>query len=1279
MNRAEKLQSELKKYRRQLSNALGNIQKTKRSGFYDNNPDIEAFDIENKDYLLERLNQLKDSITKHNSDSKTLTAKRLTETDKVNAMNMPGKNRQQKYIITIRLRATFKDGSKPEWLHFTFTFNKDDIFENGKLNKELIEKYTREYITEIYEIDEVSEIEIRKYEVKHIKMKDIKLGSKSLGYKFLENLNGIIDEQKNDKLCVPRYIVSTLKGQLKFKKFTMKMLFGQLKTMGIDYSKGMTVQNIEDWIKRYYPTTISLYAVDPYYNVFHKVVAEGNTRIMLTFVCNNKHIYPINDNQMQHFIAKAKRLDISADTQYKYYASKYQYIQPPPVYTLTTDTTEKDMDVDPDSEYGKLLDGKLDGQVYLVDDVLNAAKSVVKQTGYMITNMKIKNGKITSFIHPVSSYIIEQGKDYFERLKMCNKLFELYPCEDFVFKNQSFTQMSDSLFQILFGKVGLKSQYNKEQAHITDTFYTCPLIQTLFDTNEYEYGKHCKAFDISSSYQTAAMNMDCCYPIFLITDSWTKYNGEKICCGEYLVEHFKIKRFSDMPIQKQVLSYTFVNYLLEHKYITKKDILLVRKASSKVDHEYISQFMQFIAEKLPRSIWGDSSKAMGNCFIGGLGQKYSTSDKGFITNDIDTVMAMRFLYPENFSMVELNDIYFIRNSMKTRMMQDNGPIYRQILCQGMKQLLDLMELTVGPDSTVIGYNTDAVFVENPLDINLNDYPMYKSEEWKPKKYFEFELRDDPVEITELKDWIVISPDGDLTNVSFCCAGRGGTGKTRLAKKNYIKGETLILAATNKVCQNIIEALGPDANVKTLDSEFWNQEDSSTALTTMKRIIVDEFSQLNLSWLKKLIQLKETGIIIQLYGDPNQCKPIQKINRYVEYMNKKVFRELCDNNIIQLKFVEGKCRGDWELNKVLNEFEETQILPEYLNYKTIDPDCDIGICKTNACRLKKIEITNDKQTDIDKVGKYYYPGLKVISNINDRIVFNSRFYYIHSFCDNKIAISDTIDGEPKTYKSGEVKYYNLKSKNRNNEIVNTFDPYYVCTVYRYQGSTISTKYNIYESNIMTFNEMNTALGRSVNLTNVCFNYTKRKYPKPIEPKHATLVNNKAINKGYIYCMSNAKLDANYIGKTTQSIEERFQQHKDDPTDNMHKYGNLEDWKCEKVIDVYYDNDEKLDQIETRYISIYYHHYKKILINERKVPKDNIKYNVINKPVIDKVVREKYHQYESNGFIVLQWSQDGKQKQIRRRTTKDKDKAMEQIQTIKQMMIDEDDGKIILSFD
>ena len=152
----------------------------------------------------------------------------------------------------------------------------------------------------------------------------------------------------------------------------------------------------------------------------------------------------------------------------------------------------------------------------------------------------------------------------------------------------------------------------------------------------------------------------------------------------------------------------------------------------------LTDFIKGVLELFPREKYGKYTKIMCNAFIGMMGKRYLKDDKAFLTTDYETVQAMFCMYPEGFHMNQLDDLYFVRNTLETRLQQDHGPIFRQILCEGMWNVIELLEEVYGEGSKLISYKTDAVFVENPVKtIDQLDQTKYKAEVWKPYIYTPF--------------------------------------------------------------------------------------------------------------------------------------------------------------------------------------------------------------------------------------------------------------------------------------------------------------------------------------------------------------------------------------------------------------------------------------------------------------------------------------------------------------------------------------------------------------
>jgi hypothetical protein len=107
-----------------------------------------------------------------------------------------------------------------------------------------------------------------------------------------------------------------------------------------------------------------------------------------------------------------------------------------------------------------------------------------------------------------------------------------------------------------------------------------------------------------------------------------------------------------------------------------------------------------------------------------------------------------------------------------------------------------------------------------------------------------------------------------------------------------------------------------------------------------------------------LKRKNPKLIIQCYGDANQCPP--RDIRYYEYKIHRAFAFLVGSNVMNKKFVEGVCRQkDVKLLNMLNHLIEHKRLLEsvedengqlvILTDKRIMPKCSINLTHTNKTR------------------------------------------------------------------------------------------------------------------------------------------------------------------------------------------------------------------------------------------------------------------------------------------------------------------------------------------
>ena len=112
-------------------------------------------------------------------------------------------------------------------------------------------------------------------------------------------------------------------------------------------------------------------------------------------------------------------------------------------------------------------------------------------------------------------------------------------------------------------------------------------------------------------------------------------------------------------------------------------------------------------------------------------------------------------------------------------------------------------------------------------------------------------------------------------------------------------------------------------------------------------------------------------------------------------------------------------------------------------------------------------------------------------------------------------------------------------------------------------------------------------------------------KAKESSKATNIVIKTGKIGYIYLTTNITHNVHYIGLTTCSIKQRFNEHLIDNKDCIHKYKG--EWTIQEITKVRYFNEDQLSNVESDYIRIYYNKGY-TLINSQKIPKSSIKFDM-----------------------------------------------------------------------
>ena len=466
------------------------------------------------------------------------------------------------------------------------------------------------------------------------------------------------------------------------------------------------------------------------------------------------------------------------------------------------------------------------------------------------------------------------------------------------------------------------------------------------------------------------------------------------------------------------------------------------------------------------------------------------------------------------------------------------------------QLYYLTKAAMGPNSIIIGHNTDSVFIANPnpnikLGTEIGDY----RQEQKYDEHGNCLLKPKGGNITKIyppyqlpiKEWKVIDEEefDKIDALDYCLIrGEGGCGKTTLVKKLFDNSqkETMILYFMNRHCAALREKGVPKENVSTLH-KFFNvhEEGIEATLEKMKnfdRFIVDEFSCLSMEHLLWILRLKEAGKSVFFVGDQNQTLPID-IVRYL-YLKSDFFQELCGSNRVDMEYKSTTGRYDENLRKVAHHILRNSPLPVFQQKQERFDDVWTFIVKDNKTRCeineKKIERWNEGAMEVFQIGKKEI-GIEcpLICKKNDTKfdIYNGDIFKLKGV-DEKEGIVLLSEG-----RKVPIKYFHY-----------FFDLAFAITVYRIQGSTIEDDYVIVNLDRFSRNEAYVAMTRGRSLENVHWNGSQRiHFRKDVtwnvanrSPKEGE----EEFKSGKIYLIKENG-DPIYVGSTVQSLEKRFQEH------------------------------------------------------------------------------------------------------------------------------------------
>lgn len=1052
--------------------------------------------------------------------------------------------------------------------------DKPTVQEMNEAVDEKVRELEREYkhiLSMEVKYDELQEANV---DLNNVKMNYISTNS----YTEYNNINGFdfekyMNKDKNDKHCVLRYILyEFMKADKKMNKETLIKEFQSV----CDIDKGVSVDDILKW-KNTFNHNVSIYSIDPFHKVHFKEVfnREMNKSVVLCFVNNNNHCYPILDKDVKMLISHTNELKLPKLS----FEVKYETVKHIKQSIYTNDALDEgvdEFDNEIDQDYEKLINGEidnidcviLDGSIeQLIADIAGKHnRHCVKERLYINSS-----GIIEKLVHPINNILIVVNDDFEGRLSLSKALMKVKPCLNFEFVNQSYSQLAGEVCKIFEANYE-KSFDDNLSRDIYKKYEIKPLIRTLTE----EINGKVAGFDINSSYPTAILTCSDLVPVFNICDTFVPYDGSEIVCGEYLIDAY-MNDVIGIVEDAQVQSYGRVKWLLDNKFITKNDIIGMKKASSCVSIQPLREVVKFIDSL---EVDKFSKKMCKNSMIGVFGQKYHSEYLGCVSSSFDVISGL-FLKHHNttYNIKKINDLFYFTCRTKTPLLYTLMPLYRHIISESKNNLERMILECFDENTQLIGYNTDAIYVTDPkanINFKINEHLTFKCEEFKPKKYREYELKVvDNIDRSNLsiRRWNRID-ENDCNDMSFCCLGMPGSGKSTLLKKIH-DDDSVALCYTNKACSNLT-----DLKTETVHSYLGLNIDGEVSNVhkkkKVKKIQIDEYANISVDQWQIIYELKNQGytIIFQCFGDENQTKPFtgkMSFKNLYKYSNYRFFRELCGYNLIEKKYISGCGRYDDKAYQLLNMMLKSQngfTLPDV--FKKTDDTLTRNLCKFNSGGNKTaFEINNRFIKD-----KGYYVNMELIGNINKGQILNSDTYYIHEILDNHFIVKDNKKEIIKD--DNDVPIMFPKS---------WFSPTYALTVYKYQGGEIKEPYNIFDVEKMTANELYVAISRCKKLDDVHIDFDKIKNKTFYWEKEISTLNKLTMRKPKLvnmYRLINNERKIEYIGSTKRDINVRFDEHMTN-NKNLLQYGN--NWRCELIGVCYVNSKKERENVEYGLIKKY----------------------------------------------------------------------------------------------
>jgi len=919
-----------------------------------------------------------------------------------------------------------------------------------------------------------------------LSLRDIPMRGVVLNHSLFDKFAGPDYPKSVEGCCVPDYIFRVFQVHKYHTKKTLLEIRRELQQVCLrPINEGITTTEIESWlVTNNYDG--SLWALDGVTkSVFHKSLSKGRTNFSLVFIVSNDHLYPILDEKYRQQIFKSDAFRaIELDST-----------------SIVAETDDLEFTTDEE----RVAKGDAAAPVLYTDvDLTPMISRVTDEQNCIVGNIAFEGPDVIKFTHPNGKLIIRH--EYFEQCKtICELMHSKYPGEEFIFKGQGYTRLSKMIQKLTIGTLP-KETGTAEQFDFLETYNSVPMVQNLKDIS------NPKCIDMVNCYPSSLLNTEYPFLVFSECDDILEFSNQSLSreCF-YFVEKFVDPVFGTKHAA-QTMTYELAEFLIRKGLMKKSNILYFRRSRQMISGSHFQELIREFKNLEEATGIRKLMKTLANRWIGSTNQSKINKRHGYITRDFHEASALISMVScrEDMSItrMQIDDNHILKINADKPIKNRLSYIWTQVVCKATKTVFEKCFELLNAGCEIVGMKTDAVLFQGNVDVA----DFIRDSSWKPEKTQMPQTTHFPNRETmsfPQQEWDIVNKSiGTNLRKGVLIDGIAGSGKTTLQVKMIER--LLQMNPSTKICVASFthNALGNlrkkiqkrgiqitkngGISVHTdLRKPGWEYRVAEQrikvpakclelrTITSLKAsadmakeslpydwIFIDEFSMVSPKAFMSIGSKRGEAKFV-LAGDENQCPYIEGGTSVLYKVNHTgVVKQLCDNQMVRLPYIEKTARYDTHLKNFADYFIKHKMIPDDFESR-VKPQLEENIVYYNKT----------KRSIWSRFRKEIVVGSAVIvefDSMTQKPLIQSGVYHT---------------GEYKIMFIEEGKYYVDVSGSPVYVPREFLQPTTAMTVYKKQGRTIFSHYNIHDTDKMTFENFYTAVTRGKLLQNVNFDADK----------------------------------------------------------------------------------------------------------------------------------------------------------------------------------------------